>query len=316
MADATSSQVWQLRSAAAPAFASLGDRLLAQVVDGLIALALFYFAGMALATRFGFITESGFGLSLGPALLLVGIVAVVMLAYFILAEAMLGSTLGKLVAQIKVENGTGQRITLLASTIRNLMRLIDAIGFYLVGAISVIVTKRCQRLGDLAAGTVVVRRELGPAPRLAALVAAIVLAIGGIAGGLSVGRRGPDLPPTLAQYAPKASEAVIKAVSLSAGESTDLNPGAIGTEFPEGARRVVAWYYWDGAKPGHKVDIRWSKDGTMVLEQSEQFTEPTGSSAWFLDMTGGNSPLPTGSYTVELHENGKRVTAIPFRIGR
>lgn len=316
MANLTSSQVWPLRSEAAPVFASLGDRLLAQAVDGLIALALFYFTGMGLAERFGVITESGFGLTLVPALLLVGMVAVVMLAYFILAEAMLGSTLGKLVAQIKVENGAGQRITFRASTIRNLMRLIDAIGFYLVGGISVIVTKRYQRLGDLAAGTVVVRRESGSASRLAALVAVIVLATGGIAGGFWLGDRSPDLPPTLAQYAPKASDAVIKAVSLSAGDSTDLNPAAIGTEFPAGARRVVAWYHWNGAKPGHKVDIRWAKDGTMVLEQNEQFAEPTGSSAWFLDMHGGNSPLPAGSYTVELQENGKRVAAIPFRIGR
>lgn len=284
--------------------------------NGLIALALFYFAGMALAARFGVITESGFGLSLGPALLLVGIVTAVILSYFIFAEAMLGSTLGKFVSQIKVANDAGQRITLLASTIRNLMRLIDAIGFYLVGAISVIVTKRSQRLGDLAAGTVVVRRELGPVPRIAALVVALVLTIGGIAGGFWIGDRRPALPPMLAQYAPKASEAVIKAVSLSSGDSTDLNPAAIGTEIPEGARRVVAWYYWDGAKPGHKVDIRWSKDGTTILEQSEQIAEPRGSSAWFLDMTGGNSPLPAGSYIVELQENGKQVTAIPFRIGR
>lgn len=316
MEDAARSQVWQLRSGATASFASLGDRALAQVVDGLIGVALFYFVGMALGSRFGITTESGFALSFGPALLLVGIVAVVMFAYFVLAEAMSGATLGKFVAQIKVENGTGQRITLRASAIRNLMRLIDALGFYLLGAISVIVTGRNQRLGDLAAGTVVVRRESGSAPRLGALVAALVLTFGGIAGGLALGSRGPDLPPTLAQYAPKARDAAIKAVSLSSGDGTDLNPAAIGTEFPEGARRVVAWYYWDGAKSGHKVDIRWSKEGAPVLEQSEQLAQPVGSSAWFLDMAGGNSPLPAGSYTVELHENGRQVTAIPFRIGR
>ena len=314
MTDATRAEAWQLRGATGPKFATLGDRVLAQVVDGLIGLGLFFFVGVMLARRFGVITDSGFALSRGPALQLVGIVTGVMLSYFILLEATLGATLGKFVAQIKVENDAGQRVGLLASVFRNVMRLIDAIGFYLLGAISVMVTKRNQRLGDLAAGTVVVRRESGPAPRLAALVVALVLAIGGIAGGFWVGGRSAALPPTLDQYAPKASEAVIKAVSLSSSEGTDLDPAAIGTEFPVGPRRVVVWYYWDGAAPGQRVDVRWSKDGTMILEQSEQLTRPTGSSAWFLNMTNGG-PLSTGRYDVELQENGKRVTAIPFRIG-
>jgi uncharacterized RDD family membrane protein YckC len=315
MEDATGSQVWQLRNVTAPRFATLGDRVLAQVVDGLIGLGLFFFIGVMLAVRFGVVTDSGFELSLGPALLLIGLAAVMMLSYFVLAEAMLGATLGKVVAQIKVENDAGQRASLLFSLIRNVMRLIDAIGFYLVGAISVMVTKRNQRLGDLAAGTVVVRSDSGPAARLVSLAAALFLGIGGIVGGSMLGGSSLVLPPTLDQYAPKASDVVIKAVSLSSGESTDLNPAAIGTEFPEGARRVVVWYQWEAAMPGHRVDVRWSKDGVIVLEQGEPLTQPTGSSAWFLDMANGG-PLSAGHYEVELQENGKRVTVIPFRIGR
>jgi uncharacterized RDD family membrane protein YckC len=70
-----------------------------------------------------------------------------------------GATLGKLAAGIRVRTKEGQRIGLRASVIRNLMRFIDGIGVYLVGAISIMLTKRNQRLGDLAAGTIVVRRE-------------------------------------------------------------------------------------------------------------------------------------------------------------
>ena len=41
--------------------------------------------------------------------------------------------------------------------VRNLLRLIDILpGFYVVGAISILATRRAQRLGDLAAGTMVV----------------------------------------------------------------------------------------------------------------------------------------------------------------
>lgn len=315
MADGPNSQVWQLRNVTASTFATLGDRVLAQVVDGLIGLGLFFLIGVMLAGRFGVVTNSGFELNLGPALILLGIVTVVMLSYFVLAEATLGATLGKVVAQVKVLNGAGERVSLRSSVIRNVMRLIDAIGFYLLGAVTVMVTQRSQRLGDLAAGTVVVRSELGTAARLVALAAALVLAIGGIAGGSFLQPRNPALPPTLAQYAPQNTQAAIKAVSLSSGESTDLDPAAIGTEFPEGVRRVVVWYYWDDGKPDRRVDIRWSKDGNTILAQSEQLAERTGSSAWFLDMSAGNSALPAGNYIVELQENGTRVTAVPFRIG-
>ena len=49
---------------------------------------------------------------------------------------------------------------------RNVLRLIDILPFvYLVGCVSILVTSRNQRLGDLAAGTLVVReRKPSPTP--------------------------------------------------------------------------------------------------------------------------------------------------------
>jgi hypothetical protein len=49
--------------------------------------------------------------------------------------------------------------------VRNILRLVDQLPtFYAVGVVSILVTRRSQRLGDLAAGTVVVRERVGAAP--------------------------------------------------------------------------------------------------------------------------------------------------------
>ena len=84
----------ETQGAAASPYASLGDRLIDQVVDALVAFGAFFFVGITLAPRFGGVTETGFSLSGWPALLVMAICTVLLLAYFILAEAVLGATLG------------------------------------------------------------------------------------------------------------------------------------------------------------------------------------------------------------------------------
>jgi hypothetical protein len=59
---------------------------------------------------------------------------------------------------LRVVREQGNPVDLPASAIRNLLRVIDLLpGAYLVGLLSVLLTKRNQRLGDLAAGTLVIR---------------------------------------------------------------------------------------------------------------------------------------------------------------
>lgn len=79
--------------------------------------------------------------------------------YFTLFEAFWnGQTPGKRVAKIRVIQRSGRAIGLFESMARNLVRIIDQIPFvYAVGVISMFVTRQHQRLGDLAAGTLVVR---------------------------------------------------------------------------------------------------------------------------------------------------------------
>ena len=89
--------------------------------------------------------------------------------YFTLFEAFWnGRTPGKRIARIRVIQRSGRAIGLFESMARNFIRYIDQIPFfYAVGAIAIFVTRDHQRLGDLAAGTLVVRDRIEEAPAAA-----------------------------------------------------------------------------------------------------------------------------------------------------
>jgi len=103
--------------------------------------------------------------------------ALVLFAYDVLWEVLgQGRTPGKRWTGLRVVRGDGSPVDLRASAVRNLLRLIDGLPLtYLPTVVSILVTKRNQRLGDLAADTVVVRdrREIDrAAPPRAATVPA------------------------------------------------------------------------------------------------------------------------------------------------
>lgn len=69
-----------------------------------------------------------------------------------------GRTPGKRAFGLQVRMANGSSIGFVASMIRNLLRLVDGpLTLGLFGIVSILATKRHQRLGDLAASTVVVR---------------------------------------------------------------------------------------------------------------------------------------------------------------
>jgi uncharacterized RDD family membrane protein YckC len=71
-----------------------------------------------------------------------------------------GQTPGKRLMHIRVVRLDGAPVTPLASAVRNLLRIIDVLPMcYPVGIISMLVDPRHRRLGDLVAGTVLVREE-------------------------------------------------------------------------------------------------------------------------------------------------------------
>lgn len=77
--------------------------------------------------------------------------------YFSLFEGIWGKTPGKKLLGIEVLREDFSRCTLGAGFLRTLLRVVDSWFYYLVGAVAVGATLKWQRLGDLAAGTVVVR---------------------------------------------------------------------------------------------------------------------------------------------------------------
>jgi uncharacterized RDD family membrane protein YckC len=69
-----------------------------------------------------------------------------------------GQTLGKKVMRLRVMDERGLKLRPSQVVIRNLLRFVDMLPqFYALGGVIAWFSKRCQRLGDLAAGTVVVR---------------------------------------------------------------------------------------------------------------------------------------------------------------
>ena len=81
--------------------------------------------------------------------------------YFVLFEMwMNGQTPGKRYMRIRVVQQEGGAISFQAVAIRNLLRMVDFIGLYAVAGVSMFLTRKVQRLGDLAAGTVVISEEV------------------------------------------------------------------------------------------------------------------------------------------------------------
>jgi uncharacterized RDD family membrane protein YckC len=155
--------------------AGLGSRFLALTVDQaiqiLVLVAIFggivLAASRATATRHApaptadKVTES-----LAVALLVI-IVFVVLFGYFIVFEAVWnGQTPGKRLVGIRVVRDGGYPIDFGASLIRNLIRVGEQLlGFYIIAAISAVISPENKRLGDLAAGTIVVRDARLATPR-------------------------------------------------------------------------------------------------------------------------------------------------------
>ncbi len=131
-------------------YVGVGLRFVAVLIDGFI-LGIFAYLLAAVTGNTG---PGGFELQ-GP---LAFFFFIVSFAYYWLLEAFLGGTLGKLVLGMRVKMEDGSQITLVTSLIRNLLRIVDGLFFYLVGAILVWTSPTKQRLGDRVAKTIVVKK--------------------------------------------------------------------------------------------------------------------------------------------------------------
>ena len=82
-----------------------------------------------------------------------------------------GQTIGKRVLRLRVVDAQGLRLRFTQIVLRNLLRFVDMLpAFYLTGGVACLASPRGQRLGDIAANTVVVRNPRMSEPDLEQLV--------------------------------------------------------------------------------------------------------------------------------------------------
>jgi len=161
------------------ALASIGNRFLAAAIDHFI-----QYVSIAIVVWL-FLSAAGFGEQAGmieeirseaPKWMIAVMIFILFLlfaGYFIFFEWLWdGQTPGKRLLKLRVIREDGRPITLWEAIARNLLRVFDAIpGFllpiYSVGLIVIFLSNRDQRVGDIFAGTVVIRERTDEAPTFA-----------------------------------------------------------------------------------------------------------------------------------------------------
>lgn len=161
------------------ALASIGNRFLAVAIDHFIqyvAIILIVLTFISIASGVNiFSGDSGVGeifqeMSKWAVALLIIIIFALFTGYFVFFEWLWnGQTPGKKLLKLRVIREDGRPITLWEALARNLLRIFDAVpGFvvpiYSVGLITIFLSSRDQRVGDIFAGTVVIRERSDEAP--------------------------------------------------------------------------------------------------------------------------------------------------------
>ncbi|HEV7383183.1 MAG TPA: RDD family protein [Dyadobacter sp.] len=133
--------------------ASIGDRILAQVIDYAI-----YFGWILTVTG---LKVTIFPNSFSDTWMLTGLIMLPIMLYPLLCEYFLdGQTVGKMALKIKVIRLDGNKATLSAYLLRWLLAIIDVTLFSgVVAILTIAITGKGQRLGDLAAGTAVIKTQ-------------------------------------------------------------------------------------------------------------------------------------------------------------
>jgi len=146
--------------------AGLGSRAIAGGIDLVLKAGL---VGLLLIVMFALLGADG-------AIVVVPAIGMTMLVYDVLFETLAGGrTPGKRASGLRVVRSSGRPVDLTASVVRNALRLLDGLPLsYLPTIVSILLTRRNQRPGDLAADTVVIRdrREIDRARTAASRPAA------------------------------------------------------------------------------------------------------------------------------------------------
>ncbi|MGH2587842.1 MAG: RDD family protein [Dehalococcoidia bacterium] len=288
--------------------APLPRRCAALIIDSLAMTGVFFLAAVLIALATDQVTENGFALDPGSTLLLFTLSVATYFAYFIALEAFAGATLGKLTMNIGVVQTDGDGAGVTASVVRNVLRIVDGLAGYLVGWVAALRSPHRQRIGDRAAGTLIVRWDWSGTVRTAALGVALLLGAGGTAAGILM-------------HAPPEEKGTVTA-TLAGDETAGFQPVNPATHFspttdvfhltfkaadagPDATLRSV-WYavnVGNAASPNSTID-----EAIVRLEN--------GNEAGSFRLRRGPTPWPAGDYKVELYLNGELVQTLPFTVAR
>lgn len=150
------------------ALASIGNRFLACAFDHLLQTLAFIVLYFIVANIVAGLSYTGMSSAPNWAVAIFYIASfLIWMSYFVIFEwAWNGQTPGKRWLKLRVIREDGRPITFWEAAVRNLLRFFDLLPppFYSMGLISVFISSRDQRVGDLFAGTVVVREREAEAP--------------------------------------------------------------------------------------------------------------------------------------------------------
>jgi uncharacterized RDD family membrane protein YckC len=261
----------------------VGRRAVAVLIDAIPLFIVGYF----IAAATGQTTEEGFNLRGGPAFIWFGIAIV----YYIVMEALWGATLGKRAMNLKVVKEGGEPLDWQASIVRNVMRIIDGFALYLVAAITVWSSKKRQRLGDMAAHTLVVKRVLIPF--------LVALGCGGLHATESVAA------------SPRYTDLVLSDSKGGAAKKTftpttpKIFLHSMLVDVPTGSKVKADWIAVKTkvAPPNYKIDSVELKVGPLINQVDFNMSKPTA--GW-----------PEGDYKVALSIDGKPAGEIKFQVAK
>jgi uncharacterized RDD family membrane protein YckC len=131
-------------------YADIFQRAVATIIDQIlisIVIGILFVAGVVST-----------GASIGAIFTVVGISYVLWIIYYTYFEGPSGQTIGKRVMNIRTISADGGQLSMAQAFVRNILRIVDYLPtLYILGIILFFVTSEHQRIGDMVAGTVVVR---------------------------------------------------------------------------------------------------------------------------------------------------------------
>ena len=158
-------------------FARLGDRFIAFALDLALLFGPFAVVDAWAFMRWGTFDRTELQLTAASLVIATTLNATILFLYGWLLEAACGATLGKILVGIRVVRTT-PRGALAACALRNLLRVVDGLGFYLVGTAVAACSEGRQRIGDMCAQTAVIEEQFGIAARVSAIVLWVVTLAG------------------------------------------------------------------------------------------------------------------------------------------